>query len=70
MSHVSMFQRSGLFIQLDNLDSNTREFILNTLVERTDPLQILQELEVEAIERGYKDVHELIDDLKSQTGET
>lgn len=56
-----------MFVSLDNLDPDAQEFVLNVLADRSDPQEILLELEVEAIERGFKDVHEYIDDLK-QTG--
>lgn len=56
-----------MFVSLDNLDSDAQEFVLGVLADRSDPLEKILELEAEALERGYEDVHAYINDLK-QTG--
>lgn len=65
---VPLFKMAGqMFVQIDNLSVELKEFVLTTtLIERNDPLLILEQLESEALERGYKDVHQFIEDIKQE----
>lgn len=63
----SMFRTAGfMFVQIDNLTPQAKESLLSTILERSDPLQILEELESIALERGYKNVHDFINDIKGE----